>query len=110
ATFSLAVGLTLQTGLLLLWMLLFRRSLLGKVLTRWKPSLAAGYAGAAASEMWFLAFALATAASVRTTALVEVLFAQSVSKFLFRQRTSLREACGIVLLLIGAVLVVWAET
>src|SRR5262249_47521014 len=36
----------------------------------------AGFMGALASQFWFLAFALATAASVRTLALVEVLFAQ----------------------------------
>jgi drug/metabolite transporter (DMT)-like permease len=109
ATFSLAVGLGLQTALLLVWLLLFRRDLLHAVLAKWRPSLAAGLAGAAASEMWFLAFALATAASVRTLALVEVLFAQTVGKFFFRQRATPREACGIALLVAGAALVVWAE-
>jgi drug/metabolite transporter (DMT)-like permease len=106
ATFSLAVGLTLQTLLLLTWLLLFQRPILTALLRLWKPSLAAGFTGAAASECWFLAFALATAASVRTLALVEVLFAQAVSKFIFRQKTSLREAAGIVLLLAGAILIV----
>ena len=36
----------------------------------------AGFMGALASQFWFLGFAIATAASVRTLALVEVLFAQ----------------------------------
>ena len=48
----------------------------------------AGFAGAAASQCWFLAFALATAASVRTLALVEVLFAQGVTRFVFNQGTT----------------------
>ena len=69
--------------------------------------MAAGFTGAAASQCWFLAFALATAASVRTLALVEVLFAQAVSKFVFRQKITAREAAGIALLLAGAVLIVW---
>ena len=56
-----------------------------------------------------MAFALASAASVRTLALVEILFAQGVTHFLFRQKTSWREAAGIVLLLAGAVLIVWSE-
>jgi uncharacterized membrane protein len=43
---------------------------------------------------------------VRTLALVEVLFAQAVSKFVFRQKTSPREAVGIALLLAGAILIV----
>ncbi len=101
ATFSLAVGLTLQTVLLLAWLLLVRRDVLKAIFALWRPSLLAGFAGAAASEMWFLAFALATAASVRTLALVEVLFAQGVTHFIFRQKTAPREAIGIVLVLVG---------
>jgi drug/metabolite transporter (DMT)-like permease len=109
ATFSLMVGLTLQTALLLGWLLLVRRDTLAAIVRLWRPSLRAGFAGAAASQFWFLAFALASAASVRTLALVEVLFAQGVTRFIFRQKTSLREAIGITLLLAGAVLIVWAN-
>ena len=57
-------------------------------LRAWRPSLFAGFMGALASQFWFLAFALATAASVRTLALVEVLFAQAISRFVFKQPTS----------------------
>ncbi len=110
ATFALAAGLALQTILLLLWLLCFRRQILGAILRLWRPSLAAGLAGAAASEFWFLAFALATAAAVRTLALVEVLFAQAVSKFVFRQKTTASEAAGIALLVVGAALIVRAES
>jgi drug/metabolite transporter (DMT)-like permease len=106
ATFSLAAGLTLQTVLLLAWLLLFQRRTLETLGRLWRPSLLAGFAGAAASQFWFLAFALATAASVRTLALVEVLFAQGVTRFVFKQKTTAREACGIILLLTGAVLIV----
>jgi drug/metabolite transporter (DMT)-like permease len=109
ATFSLAAGLTLQTLSLLAWLLLFKRDVLKQLAALWRPSLLAGFSGAAASQCWFLAFALASAASVRTLALVEVLFAQGVTHFLFRQRTSWREAAGIVLLLAGAVLIVWVN-
>ena len=109
ATFSLAAGLTLQTVLLLAWLLLFKRGTLKAIAALWRPSLAAGFAGAAASEFWFLAFALASAASVRTLALVEVLFAQGVTRFVFHQKTTLREAAGIVLLLAGAALIVWVN-
>jgi drug/metabolite transporter (DMT)-like permease len=107
STFSLAMGLTLQTALLLAWLLLFKRDTLKALLGLWKPSLVAGFTGAAASQFWFLAFALATAASVRTLALVEVLFAQGVTRFIFKQQTTRREVLGIWLLLAGAVLIVW---
>jgi drug/metabolite transporter (DMT)-like permease len=109
ATFSLAVGLSLQTLLLLAWLLVFKRGILSKLMRLWRPSLMAGFSGAAASQCWFLAFALASAASVRTLALVEILFAQGATHFLFRQKTSLREAGGIALLLVGAILIVWAN-
>jgi len=109
STVSLAAGLTLQTALLMAWLLLFNRATLRNLMQLWKPSLAAGFTGAAASQFWFLAFSLATAASVRTLALVEVLFAQGVTRFAFKQKTTLREAIGIALLLAGAVLIVWAH-
>jgi len=109
ATFSLAAGLTLQTVLLAAWLIALRRDTWKAIAALWRPSLLAGFSGAAASQCWFLAFALATAASVRTLALVEVLFAQGVTHFLFRQKTTVREVAGIVLLLAGAVLIVWGE-
>jgi drug/metabolite transporter (DMT)-like permease len=109
ATFSLAAGLTVQTLLLLAWLVLFNRAILKALVALWRPSLAAGFSGAAASQCWFLAFALATAASVRTLALVEVLFAQGVTHFVFRQKTTAREVAGIALLLAGAVFIVWVS-
>ena len=51
------------------------------IVRAWRPSLFAGFMGATASQFWFLAFALATVANVRTLALVEVLFAQAISLF-----------------------------
>ncbi|RZL05957.1 MAG: EamA/RhaT family transporter, partial [Rubrivivax sp.] len=43
ATFTLAVGLTMQTGLLLAWLLAFRRQTLFAIARLWKPSLLAGF-------------------------------------------------------------------
>jgi uncharacterized membrane protein len=65
--------------------------------------------GAFASTFCSLAFAIATAASVRTLGLVEVLFTQAVSHFVFRQPTTRREAVGIVLVVIGVVLLISAR-
>jgi multidrug transporter EmrE-like cation transporter len=45
---------------------------------------------------------------VRTLALVEVLFAQAISRFVFKQPTSPREALGILLIIAGVVLLLWA--
>jgi drug/metabolite transporter (DMT)-like permease len=65
--------------------------------------------GAFASEFWFLAFAITSAANVRTLALVEVPFAQGVTYFVFKQPTTARESVGIVMVVIGVALLVWAH-
>jgi drug/metabolite transporter (DMT)-like permease len=78
------------------------------IMKAWKPSLFAGFMGAFASEFWFLAFAITSAANVRTLALVEVLFAQGITHFVFKQPTTMRESIGIVMVVIGVALLVWA--
>jgi drug/metabolite transporter (DMT)-like permease len=108
ATFTLTAGLILQSGLLSAWLAVRERAVLTAIMRSWRPSLFAGFMGALASQFWFLAFALATAASVRTLALVEVLFAQAISRFVFKQPTTLREAAGIAVIVIGVVLLLWA--
>jgi drug/metabolite transporter (DMT)-like permease len=109
ATFILVVGLLLQSALLSLYLWLRNPDVLASIVRSWRPSLFAGFMGALASQFWFLAFALATAASVRTLALVEVLFAQAISRFVFKQATTAREALGIALIIIGVVLLLWAH-
>jgi drug/metabolite transporter (DMT)-like permease len=108
ATFTLAVGLVIQCVLISAWLRLRDPGVLSAIALHWRPSLLAGFLGALASQFWFLAFALASAASVRTLALVEVLFAQAISSFVFKQTTTSREALGIVLIVIGVTALVWA--
>jgi len=108
ATFTMAAGLVLQAALLSLYLGLRDRAVLVSIARAWRPSLFAGFMGALASQFWFLAFALATAASVRTLALVEVLFAQAISHFAFKQPVSARETVGIVVIVVGVVLLIWA--
>jgi drug/metabolite transporter (DMT)-like permease len=108
ATFTLAVGLVIQCVLLSAWLWWRDPKVLGAIVRHWRPSLFAGFMGAFASQFWFLAFALATAASVRTLALVEVLFAQAISSFVFKQATTAREGVGIVLIVIGVIALLWA--
>ena len=46
-------------------------------------------------------------ANVRTLALVEVLFAQAISFFIFKQATTRREALGMALIVAGVALLIW---
>ena len=107
ATFTLVVGLAMQAVMLSFYLLLHSPSVLIAIARSWKPSLFAGLMGALASQFWFLAFAIATAASVRTLALIEVLFAQLVARYMFGQRTTAREAIGMVLIVAGVVLLIF---
>ena len=109
ATFTLAVGLVLQSILLSAYLAVRDPGVLAAIFRAWRPSVLAGFMGALASQFWFLAFAIATAASVRTLALVEVLFAQGISNFIFKQPTTAREAIGIAMIVLGVVLLIWAH-
>jgi drug/metabolite transporter (DMT)-like permease len=106
ASYTLVFGLFVQTLMLSIYLLWRAPDVLKKIIGLWKPSLLAGFMGAFASQFWFLAFALTAAANVRTLALVEVLFAQAVAYYTFKQPISARELAGIVLIVVGVALLV----
>ena len=86
ATTTLVLGLLIQTIVLTTYLAIVDRRALMEIFRAWRPSMFAGFIGAFSSQMWYLAFALETAAKVRTLALVEILFAQVLSRNLFKQR------------------------
>jgi drug/metabolite transporter (DMT)-like permease len=108
ASYTLVWGLFVQTVVLSIYLFWRAPDILAKILGLWRPSMLAGFMGAFASQFWFLAFALTAAANVRTLALVEVLFAQAVAYYSFKQPISPRELSGIVLIVIGVALLVAA--
>jgi drug/metabolite transporter (DMT)-like permease len=106
ASYTLVFGLFVQTLVLTIYLLARAPDVLRKILGLWKPSMLAGFMGAFASQFWFLALALTVAANVRTLALVEVLFAQAVAYYSFKQPLSARELSGIALIVLGVALLV----
>ena len=104
ASTILALGLFIQTVVLSSYLFVFDRQTLVAIFRMWRPSLLAGFTGAFASQMWYLAFALETAAKVRTLALIEIPMAQILSRNLFKQTLASREALGIALIVAGVVL------
>ena len=104
ASTILCLGLFIQTVLLSTYLFVRDRATLVAIFRAWRPSIKAGFMGAFASQMWFLAFALETAAKVRTLALVEILFAQLISRQMFKQSLASREGIGIALIVAGIVL------
>lgn len=106
ATFTLVFALGVQTLVLTIYLLARAPQVLRDILRLWRPSMLAGFIGAAASQFWFLAFALTAAANVRTLALIEVLFAQAVAYYSFKQPVAPREVIGILLIVLGVALLV----
>jgi len=109
ATTTLALSLTIQTAILLVWMALFDRQALRASFAVWRSSLGAGFLGAFASQFWFIGFSLTSAANIRTLALVEVIMAQAVSRYVFRQPVSLRQLLGMTVILAGVGLLLRTE-
>jgi drug/metabolite transporter (DMT)-like permease len=104
ATLTLGATLCIQTALSIVWLMVMNRAALRGLFAAWRESVPAGLAGAIASELWFLAFALQTPAVVRTLGLVEVVFAQLVSWRLLSERITRREVAGLALLGIALVI------
>jgi drug/metabolite transporter (DMT)-like permease len=107
ASTMLAWGLGIQSSLLIIWLGLFDRPALTGSFKAWRPSLLAGFLGALASQFWFIAFSLTTAANVRTLALIEVPLAHLVSQRHFAEGTSRREIIGMMLIVAGVAGVLW---
>ncbi|MGQ0653382.1 MAG: hypothetical protein ACT4P4_14130 [Betaproteobacteria bacterium] len=105
AAYTLVWAQFLSTLALGGWLVARERAVLGRVFGAWKLSQLAGFMGAAASAGWFTAFALQTAAHVRTLGLLELLFSYLVSLRIFREKLSRLELAGMALLAVGVVLV-----
>lgn len=92
---------SLQTVLLGGWLALRAPAALKATATAWRVSTLAGAAGALASIGWFTAFALTTAANVRTLGMVEVVFSYLVSRRLLREKLAPVEQGGLALVVAG---------
>jgi len=102
---AVALAQLIQSAILGAFLTLRDRAALRKMNEKWRLSLLAGATGALASMLWFTGFALTSATDVRTVGLVEVLYGYAVSWWFFKERTTGREAIGIVLLIVGIVVV-----
>ena len=103
AAVTLAFAITLQTIIMALWMALREPGQFALIAKAWKPSLAAGMAGAAASLGWFTAMTLQNAGTVKALAQVEMLFAFATSVFVFRESINRYEIAGCVLIVAGII-------
>jgi drug/metabolite transporter (DMT)-like permease len=103
ATASVCVAQAVQTLLLVTALAIWRPAALLAVARSWRPSLGAGFFGAAASACWFGALALAPAGPVRAIGVIEAPIAAAAGRRLFKERLSSRQLAGGVLAALGVV-------
>jgi drug/metabolite transporter (DMT)-like permease len=103
ATASVCVAQAIQTTLLITALAIWRPASLLAVARSWRPSLGAGFFGAAASACWFGALALAPAGPVRAIGVIEAPIAAAAGRRLFKERLSPRQLAGGVLAALGVV-------
>ncbi|MRX50881.1 EamA family transporter [Paracoccus sp. S-4012] len=104
ASLMLCLTLGLQAAAFGFWFLHPGRAAFAAIRLRLRDSFSAGFLGAAASQLWFLAFALTPAANVRTLALIEVPLAAVVSRRMFAETMTARQLIGMGLIVAGIAL------
>ncbi|MCF8470087.1 MAG: EamA family transporter [Parvibaculum sp.] len=109
AAFTLAVVLAIQTALMTVWLGWRHPDQLAASFRTWKTSSAVGLAGAFASMGWFTAMTIQNAAYVRALGQIELVFTFASSHFLFREKTSRLELAGILLVIGGILLLLFAR-
>jgi drug/metabolite transporter (DMT)-like permease len=107
ASLILVAGLMIQTRALAVYLAALDRPGARAILAAWRSSVVAGFMGALASQLWFVAFALTDAARVRTLALVDAPLAQVVSLKMFREPHSVHDGIGMALIVVAAGILVW---
>ncbi len=105
ALFTLVVTNTLQTIMQGSWLLWREPAQVMAVFRSWRTSAQVGALSAAGSACWFMGFALAPVALVRTVGQVEILFTLAFGRFFLKEALKPKDVLGALLVVSGVVLV-----
>jgi drug/metabolite transporter (DMT)-like permease len=108
AGITLCVAITMQTVVMLVWMLARDRAELRRVADAWRIGALTGLAGALASFGWFSAMTLQQAGAVKALAQIEMLFAYATTVLVFREPVNRAEIAGCALVAAGVIVLVLA--
>jgi drug/metabolite transporter (DMT)-like permease len=109
AALTLAVVTLMQTVLMSAYLALREPGEIGRVFAAWRVTLWIGATGMVASLGWFAAMTLQNAAYVRALGEVELVFTFATSALVFGERSTGREIGGILLLVAGILLLLFAR-
>lgn len=108
AAWVLVLVILLQTLILMLWLALKDRVALLALWRHCKLTLAVSVCSCVGSVGWFTAMSLESVALVKTLGQVEVLFMLLISAFIFKEKLKQTDHLGLALIVIAAVIVMWA--
>ena len=103
AAVTLAAVVTMQTGIMLVWLRLREPGEIGRVWNARRVAIWIGLTSMGGSLCWFIAFALQNAAYVKALGQVELILSVLASTLFFRERISGREYLGMAVL-VGSIL------
>lgn len=105
SAWGVLIAQSLQSLLLGGWLLWREPQSLRAIARHWRVSLLAGSMGAAASLLWFAAYAMQTVNAVRTLGMVEVIFSYFVSRRILHEKLRPLEKWGMLLVALATVLI-----
>ena len=106
AAFTLACVVVFQSAVMGVWIRLREPGELTRVVRGWRIASLVGVSGMLGSAAWFTAMTLENAAYVRAVGQVELVFTFIASYFFFRERSTVPEVAGILLVVAGIVILV----
>lgn len=98
AALTLAVVTLMQTIAMWVYLALREPGELARVFSAWRVTVWVGVTGMAGSLAWFAAMTLQNAAYVRALGQIELVFTFAASTLVFREKSTLREIAGILIL------------
>lgn len=101
ASYTLVVVIIMQALAMLVWMVRYDPEELRRVIAARRVGLLVGFVGATASFGWFTAMTLQQVAVVKALAQVEMLFTFASSVFVFKEKITVLELAGCLLIVLG---------
>ena len=101
AIITLFFGLTIQTSIISIYLLVYERSEFRKFKDNKLESCLAGLTGFLATLSWFFAFTFIQASFVRALGQVEIFFSFVSSKYFFKEKVTKMEIIGIIIFVFG---------
>ncbi|WP_416307300.1 multidrug transporter [Neptunicella sp. SCSIO 80796] len=108
AAWVLLLVISLQTLILVVFLLLQDPASLKALWQRPKLTLLTSIASCVGSIGWFSAMSLQTVPYVKTLGQVEVFFTMLISAYWLKQKLQIKDALGLVLIAIAAIMVMWS--